>query len=266
VGSHAALLRVEGGDLFVRSDSGLSEDDVSSYLGLDVPYDDLIARSDLDDFSRGLLHKYEGLRILRQEPWPCAVAYVISASLSILAIEKVLGRISLTGDRMKVGGYSLHAFPHPAMFLAMERPEEDYLGRKWDYLRSLAEGVVNGTLDFERLATIPYGLAWRSLAVEREEHLMGIGPKVADCMLLFSLDKREAFPMDRWIVRGLTFHYPWLVPERLASKLRAGGAMTPKEYEVLSGRVRAYFGDAGGLLQECLFLHMRTSGASRPWA
>jgi N-glycosylase/DNA lyase len=262
---HPTLLKTEDGSLLFKSEKGLSEDALRRFLGLDIRQDELVRGRAIDEFSESMLRKYRGLRILRQDPWTCLVTFMISASLSIKAIDKVLGSIASQARELNVGGYAIHAFPGPEEFLRMRRPRRGYLGRKWDYLRDAGRSVVAGRLDLADLRARSYEEAWRTLVTSEQGHVLGIGPKVADCVLLFSLEKPEAFPMDRWILRGLQKHYGWLVPEKTTLKLeKKGEALTRREYEEISGNARSYFGDLGGLIQECLFLQMRTASPMRP--
>jgi N-glycosylase/DNA lyase len=262
---HATLLKTEGGSLLFRSGYGLSEDALRRFLSLDIRHDELVGGRSIDEFSHSLLRRYRGLRILRQDPWACLVTYMISASLSIKAIDKVLGSIASRAKELRVGRNSLHAFPGPGEFLRMRRPRRYYLGRKWGHLRSAARSVAGGELDLGGLRALSYDEAWRSLVIAEQGHILGVGPKVADCVLLFSLDKPEAFPLDRWILRGLQRHYDWLVPERTTLKLKnRGESLTRREYEEISKNARSYFGELGGLIQECLFFHMRTATSMRP--
>jgi N-glycosylase/DNA lyase len=267
VDGRAVLLKVLDGVLSYRSGQGLTEEPLRRFLSLDISHDELVHSKNLDGFSNSLLRDFRGLRVLRQDPWACLVTYVVSASLSILAIDKVLSRIASDMEELRVDGYSIRAFPGPKELALMRRPAAGYLGRKWVYLREAARGALDGRLDFERLKLASYEEAWKALVTEREGHQLGVGPKVADCVLLFSLEKREAFPMDRWILRGLARHYSWLLPERVSRRIESGvEAMSLGEYVLVSRNVRSYFGDVGGLLQECLFLHMRKAATRRPSA
>jgi N-glycosylase/DNA lyase len=267
VDRHATLLKTVDGSLAFRSDGDLSEDAVSSFLGLDIRHEELVSGRALDEFSHSLLLRFRGLRILRQDPWTCLVTYLISASLSIKAIEKVLGSIASSTGELRVDGHTLHGLPGSEEFLHLRRPRRGYLGRKWSYLMGAARSVADGEVDFANLRAVSYEEAWRSLVIAEQGHVLGVGPKVADCILLFSLDKTEAFPMDRWILRGLQRHYDWLIPEKTALKLRdKGESITRREYEEISSNARSYFGDLGGLIQECLVLHMRTATPRRPSA
>ena len=267
VENHATLLKVDGGSLLFKSDGGLEEPRLRAFLGLDVPQGEISQMRHLDDFSISLLRDYRGLRVLRQDPWICLVSYMVSASLSIRAIDKIMERIAFHGEELRVEGHQVKSFPSPQEFAGMERPLEGYLGRRWDYLKGAANRVNTGAMDFEKLRRSRYEEAWGSLVTSKEGHIQGVGPKVADCALLFSLDKPEAFPMDRWIMRGLARHYSWLLPQPIAAKLgKGGGSLTYKEYAAVSRNLRSYFGEAGGRVQECLFLHMRTATPRRPSA
>jgi len=86
----------------------------------------------------------------------------------------------------------------------------------------------------------------------------GVGLKVADCVLLFSLEKLEALPVDVWIKRVILNHYANLLPEPLVKKLSAHNSLTNGEYEKLSAFGRGYFGEYAGYAQEYLFHYERT--------
>jgi N-glycosylase/DNA lyase len=267
IGRRVVRLKTEKGVLLWRSTQGADERLLRAFLDLDSRYDEMASKMRLDGFSLSLLTRYRGLRVLRQPPWPCLMSYLVSASLSITAIDRILTRIVESRAPREVEDAS--ELPGPEEFLELERPQKGYLGRKWDYLREAARMVATGELDFERLRVLSYDDAWKLLVTNKEGHVRGIGPKVADCVLLFSLDKPEAFPMDRWILRGLTSHYAKLVPVGIRPRLVQGKeALTVKQYEEVSKNVRARFGVMGGIVQECLFLHMRTSAklasASQP--
>ena len=268
IGPSAVLMAKDGDDLAVRCEPPLSTVEVERFLALDVCYSEVTSKGPKDPFSVSLLERYAGLRILRQEPWFCLATYLVSASLSIEAIEKALGRISEGGLRRTVDGHSLNLFPGPAAFLNLKRPRRGYLGRKWTYIREAARKLERGDMDFQQLRSASYEEAWSSLVRDRGNGTMGVGPKVADCVLLFSLDKAEAFPIDRWVLRGLLEHYPKLVPLRIRDRMEGskGSNLTLVEYRELSSNVRAYFGPFGGWIQECLFLDARTvSRPTDPW-
>jgi N-glycosylase/DNA lyase len=85
----------------------------------------------------------------------------------------------------------------------------------------------------------------------------GIGNKVADCVLLFSLDKLEAFPVDIWIARAMTQLYKKHFRSDLIRRIRRDRRVSPKDYEVLSDFGHQYFGQYAGYAQEYLYYWVR---------
>ena len=91
----------------------------------------------------------------------------------------------------------------------------------------------------------------------------GIGNKIADCILLFSLEKIEAFPIDVWIARTLFYHYGWqMKDDRKEPKLNK--KMSTNQYSILSKTAREYFGKYSGYAQQYLYYHIRES-AHKKW-
>jgi N-glycosylase/DNA lyase len=88
--------------------------------------------------------------------------------------------------------------------------------------------------------------------------LPGVGLKVADCVLLFSLEKMEAFPVDVWVKRTILRHYADKFPEQFVNKLSSHDSLTNSEYEKVNAFGRSYFGRYAGYAQEYLFHYERT--------
>jgi N-glycosylase/DNA lyase len=86
----------------------------------------------------------------------------------------------------------------------------------------------------------------------------GIGNKIADCVLLFSLEKLDAFPIDVWIARALSSYYSWL------HKIKFQDKIAPHQYEQLSDGARKYFGKYAGYAQQYLYYHTRQV-AGKKW-
>ena len=152
-----------------------------------------------------LIAKYPGLRILRQEPWECLIAYILSAQSPIPRIERnVKALANRFGDPIVPG---VHAFPKPRQ-LAAARPEEisqELVGfpRYAVSISKAAREVAHGRLDLDGLARMNY-----AQARERLKQCYGVGDKIADCVSLFSLDKPQAFPIDTHIRSALVNHFP----------------------------------------------------------
>ncbi|MGA2198861.1 MAG: hypothetical protein ABSG45_02875, partial [Nitrososphaerales archaeon] len=94
--------------------------------------------------------------------------------------------------------------------------------------------------------------------------LMGIGPKVADCVLLFSCEKDSAFPIDVWVARALANYYPQLfaddLKEKLTSAVSGRTGISETTYDRLATSARGYFGEFAGYAQQYLFHYERTQG------
>jgi N-glycosylase/DNA lyase len=85
----------------------------------------------------------------------------------------------------------------------------------------------------------------------------GVGNKVADCILLFSLDKLDAFPLDRWMIRILAKYYPKKF--ELETK-----SITEKQYDILHEKIVNYFGPYAGYAQQFLF-KMERENYQKKW-
>ncbi|MEM0287491.1 MAG: DNA glycosylase [Nitrososphaerota archaeon] len=248
----AVLLRCNKNVLEFRSNPELKEDDIRWFFMLDLDYRRVLDTFPKDQITQSIMKKYNGLRIVRQEPWDCFIAYIISSGISIIAIESVLDRLSASSSSICENDYCIRLIPQPNELLNMKRPTAKFLGRKWTYLVDFAKRIVNGSLDFEVIRKQSYQDAWSALLYGKS-HIKGIGPKVADCVLLFAFEKMEAFPIDRWVFRGLAKYYPSLID---VNPKKTG--LTVKGYERVSEKARNYFGHYAGIYQEFLFEHMRS--------
>ena len=177
---------------------------LKTYLRLDEDiaaiYADL---SNRDGKVAELIAKYPGLRILRQEPWECLIAYILSAQSPIPRIERnVKALADQFGDSIAPG---VHAFPTPRQLanasLSEISPKLEGFKRYATSISRAAQEVAGGLLDLDGLAGMDYAQARKRL-----KQCYGVGDKIADCVLLFSLDKPEAFPIDRHIGRALVKH------------------------------------------------------------
>ena len=107
-------------------------------------------------------------------------------------------------------------------------------------------------IDLNKLKKIEYAKARESLT-----RIPGVGNKVADCVLLFSLDKLEAFPLDRWTIRILENYYPKNF--HLETK-----TITDKQYQNLHEKILDYFGPYCGYSQQFLF-KMERENYQKKW-
>jgi N-glycosylase/DNA lyase len=182
-----------------------------------------------------------GNRILHQDPWETTVSFIISANNSIHNIKKTIARIcEFYGEPLEYEGKTYYTFPPPEVLAKV--PEEELMktrcGFRAKYIAKTARMVAGGEIDLYGLHKLP--------TQEAREKLMrfpGVGRKVADCILLFSMRKFDAFPADVWIKRVLE-HLYFDGREMPVNKLR----------ELAEKR----FGDLAGFAQQYLFHYTRT--------
>jgi len=116
-------------------------------------------------------------------------------------------------------------------------------------------------VDFAEVRNVGYAESRKLLLTELlgQKLLLGVGPKVADCVLLYSCGKDEAFPIDVWIAKVLASSYPALMGPALIRRYQAEGKtkLSPSDYDRISARARAYFGKYAGYAQQYLFMAAR---------
>lgn len=219
---------------------------LQNYFRLDDDLDAIHAQICQDQRVAMMAERYPGLRLLRQEPWECLVAYICSANSNIKRIHQVMENMAAAGgDPIDLGGVRRYAFPGPARLAALGEAELRRLGLGFraPYVARAAGEVAAGALDLNELARRPY-----AQAKERLLECYGIGSKIADCIAVFSLEKLEAFPIDVWVRRALG---EWYFP----------GQKTPPDRELLAW-AQGYFGPYAGYAQQYLFHGRRLEKSS----
>jgi N-glycosylase/DNA lyase len=209
-----------------------------------------------DDYVRKALRRFEGLRIVRQEPWECLISFICATYKSIAAIELMLSKLSKKfGEKKTFDGLDFYTFPTVGKlaFASENALRECGLGYRAKYVQAAAKKIYEEKIELESLKTLPY-LEARKMLIE----FPGVGLKVADCVLLFSLEKLEAFPVDVWIKRVILNHYANQLPESLVKKLSTHDSLSNSEYEKLNAFGRSYFGKYAGYAQEYLYHFERT--------
>lgn len=237
VGDAVIRVRQEGRVLIF---TGTSEEDLSAYFALDLDLPAVLDSIDRDPFIHAAIEECAGLRILRQPPWECLLSYLCATNTNIPMVKKRVRLLAeILGDR--IPGTDLFSFPRQEVFLKECTGQLDTcrLGYRRDYLATTACRLA-GVDGWEgRTRSLPYEEARADLT-----SLPGIGPKAADCVLLFGFEKYEAFPVDVWIRRIMQQYYP---------ETAADGPFTPKEYERIRVFARRYFGRYAGYAQEYLY-------------
>jgi len=197
---------------------------------------------------KSAIKKFSGLRLLRQDPFQCYISFIVSSNSSIQNIRSSLYHIcEKFGKKTTFRGMKFHLFPDPKRLAKASTAEllSCGLGYRAPFVKKAATAVTENEIDFDFLKKADYHTAKDALL-----GVFGIGNKVADCILLFSLDKLESFPLDRWILRSLENYYP--------EKFSFGGkTLTDKKYQMLHSELIQYFGKYAGYSQQFLFKTIR---------
>ena len=139
-----------------------------------------------------------GIRILRQEPWEALCSFIISQNNNIPRIKGILERLcALLGAEIPGGGRASPTAERLAACTA-ETLAPVRAGFRAKYLIDAAQRVASGALDLEQVRAMPLDEARSALQTVR-----GVGPKVADCALLYGLHRTECFPLDVWMKRAM---------------------------------------------------------------
>ncbi len=148
-----------------------------------------------------------GIRILRQDPWETLCSFIISQNNNIPRIKGIIDRLcKLCGEQVP-GGY---AFPTPEALASKSLDDLSTMraGFRARYLLDAAHKVSTGAIDLPSLYKADIDEARKTLT-----SICGVGPKVAECVLLFGFHRLEAFPVDVWIKRAITYFYQEGFPE-----------------------------------------------------
>jgi N-glycosylase/DNA lyase len=229
---------------------------VENYFGLDDDLQEIRDRIGRDEHVRKALREFWGLRVVRQDPWECLISYICATYKNIPAIRHMLLSLSSRfGDKIMLDGMEFFTFPTPEKLAdaTEKRLAECGLGYRARYVLESSKRIFENNFELERLRQLPYEQAKKKLCA-----FSGVGPKVADCVLLFSLGKLEAFPVDRWIERVILNHYVEQLPSEITQKLLQREGLNNSDYAKLNAFGREYFGEYAGYAQEYLYHYERT--------
>jgi N-glycosylase/DNA lyase len=228
---------------------------VQNYLGLNDDLPKIFNQIGKDEQVRKAIQKFTGLRILRQDPWECLISYICATYKNIPAIKRMLLNLSRKfGKRTLFDGYSFHKFPSSARLAKAKANElvDCGLGFRAKYVSETAKIVNECDFDFERLKKMTFEEAKAELL-----NFSGVGLKVADCVLLFSLEKLEAFPVDVWMRRVILRHYTRHFPHEFIRKILGEKPLSGSEYRKINLFGKEYFGEYAGYAQEYLYHYER---------
>ena len=187
----------------------------------------------------------QGIRILNQDLWETILSFIISANNNIPRIKGIIERLSKAyGTKMTWRGKEYYTFPTAEQLkdVTIQEYRNLGLGFRDKRLYETTQMIINKQVDLEEMQENPNTLEVR----EQLLTLSGIGPKVADCILLFSTLKRlQVFPIDVWVRRVMNDLYIKQPDETKVSKKQIEKIATEK------------FGDLAGIAQQYLFYWRR---------
>ena len=191
-----------------------TEDDFKNlwenYLDLNVCYDDI--RNEiisLDSRLKCAVDSIDGIRILNQEPWEALCSFIISQNNNIPRIKIIVSRLCENFGEPINGGYTF-----PSADKIAELTVDDLAplrsGFRAKYIIDAAQKVSSGEVNLEKMRTAPIDECRKELMT-----IKGVGPKVAECTLLYGLHRLEAFPIDVWMKKALSTLFNGISPENL---------------------------------------------------
>lgn len=180
-----------------------------------------------------------GIRLLKQDKLEMLISFIISANNRIPMIKKAIENISKKwGEKLTYKDEVFYSFPTIEKLSAAseEEFEECSTGFRAKYLKDTVDKVYSGEFDLNHVASLNDDECHKEL-----QKLMGVGPKVADCIMLFSMEKYSAFPVDVWVKKAMMKFY--VAPDVSLKKIRDFG--------------RDKFGNLSGFAQQYLFYYAR---------
>lgn len=199
---------VEGGIAFTTADddAGVTKSRLWDYFSLDDDLHEVCSSLSRDEGLREAFDRYRGMRILRQDPWETALSFLCAQNSNVQRITRNVEDMCRSfGRPISLGGNTRHTYPTPdALVEAGEQALRDIgLGYRARYIVSAAERIARGELDLWVLREASYDDALEGLTT-----LDGVGDKVANCIMMFCMDKPQAFPVDTHIRQILRERYP----------------------------------------------------------
>jgi N-glycosylase/DNA lyase len=249
---------VNGQDVLRIDNSG----SIKSYQNIKTDFfrkkdniDKILKSISKDNTTRKAVKKYHGLRILNQDPFQCLISFIVSSNSNIQKIKTSLEKISRKfGTKIEFENQEYFLFPNPKKLAkaSINEIKNCGVGYRAKFIKEAANMIFLKEIDFESLKKSNY--------FETKENICsipGVGNKVADCIMLFSLNKLEAFPLDRWMIRILEKYF--FNEFQLETK-----TITKKQYDILHEKIVNHFGPYAGYAQQFLF-KMERENYQKKW-
>lgn len=223
---------------------------LAEYLQVDFRLESALETFPDDQPMRAAVSACRGIRLLRQNPWECLASFILSSNKQIIHIRQIIQLIcERFGEPVRSASATRQFYQFPDSSLLADVDEAELrkcrMGYRARYLREAANLVASSRIDLRQLPDQQIDKARAALM-----SIPGVGRKIADCVLLFSLGFDESFPIDVWVMRGLREYY--LVDRSVSLKDLQRFAVE-------------HFGPYAGYAQQYLFHYWRTRwGETRP--
>ena len=214
------------------------------YFDLDTDYAGIQERYSRDEAILPCVEAGAGMHLLRQELWEVLISFIVSQNNNITRIKGIIRRLCENyGREFEAYGQRFYAFPSAEELSAAsaQQLEKLGLGYRADYVEKCAKTVCEQPLLLDNFREMNYNQAREALL-----NVRGIGPKVANCILLFGLRHLSAFPVDTWIHKAMISLYP-----------ECGS--TNSQIEAFAAE---RFGDNAGIAQQYIFYAVRQGKVS----
>lgn len=233
--------------IFTGNCNGNIKEIVEKYFDLDRNYEIIKEKlSNIDKYMKESIEYGTGIRILNQDLWEMIISFIISANNNIPRIKGIIERLSTSyGDKIEWNGKKYYTFPTPEQLknITVEEYRKLGLGFRDIRLYQTTQMILEKKVNLDEMKTNMDTQEIRNKLLT----LSGVGPKVADCILLFSDLKRfEVFPIDVWVRRVMNDLY---IKEKDETKINK-----TKIEKIASEK----FGNLAGLAQQYLFYWRRT--------
>ena len=233
--------------------NGMCKDNIEAvcreYFDLDTDYEEIKnILSKVDDNLKKSIQYGEGIRILKQDLWETIISFIISANNNIPRIKGIIERLSQKyGQEIVYNGISYYTFPTPQelSIATVEDLRGLGLGFRDKRVYETTKLILNKQIDLEKLRQITDSNILR----EELNKLPGVGDKVADCIMLFSMKRFDVFPVDVWVRRVMNELYIKNADESKVNKQQIRNLAEQK------------YGNLAGLAQQYLFYWKRENAS-----
>ena len=210
----------------------------------DDNYEKILKDITKDKIVKKATNRYPGLRITRQDPFQCCISFIVSSNSNIPNIRMRLQKLCRKfGKKVRFQKRDFVLFPEPKRLAraTLQELKECKLGYRSKYVLDTSQAIASGEIVLDELKKMKYDQAKELLL-----KLPGIGDKVADCVMLFSLEKLDSFPLDTWMLKILQKYYSnnICIDKKSISK---------KRYEDIHQNVLEHFGKYAGYSQQFLY-------------